>query len=68
MIHEKRWLNTKELAHEYDISIPTQERYRRAKMIPYTKIGGFIRYSRDKIEAWLEAHSFEATGANHAQY
>ena len=56
---DKKWLNTKELVMEFGIAESTQSRYRAQKSIPYSKIGGFIFYSREKIYAWFEEHSFE---------
>lgn len=61
-MNNKKWINTKELAEEFGISESTQSRYRSKKTIPYSKIGGFIFYSREKIYEWMEKHSFEADG------
>jgi len=61
-MNNNKWLNTKELACEYGIALSTQAKYRKNKFIPYIKLGGFIRYSREKIDDWLESHSFEPTG------
>lgn len=58
-----KWLNTKTMAMEFGIAESTQSRYRAEKSIPYSKIGGFIFYSREKIYEWLEKHSFEVEGA-----
>jgi len=57
------WLNTDTLAIEFGIAKSTQAKYRSEKTIPYSKVGGFIYYSRKKINAWIESHSFEAEGA-----
>jgi len=56
------WLNTETLEVEFGIAKSTQAKYRSEKTIPYSKIGGFIFYSRQKIYEWLERHSFEAEG------
>ena len=59
---DTHWLNTKTLEQEFGIAESTQAKYRAEKSIPYSKVGGFIFYSREKIYAWLERHSFEAEG------
>jgi predicted DNA-binding transcriptional regulator AlpA len=59
----KRWINPGELAEMFGIAKSTQAKMRSDKTIPYSKIGGFIYYSVEKIEAWLEAHSIEPKGA-----
>ncbi len=30
-----------------------------AKKIPYTKVGGVLRFYREKIDKWLEETSFD---------
>ncbi len=59
----KDWLNTQQLMQEFGIALSTQAKYRREKKIPYSKIGGFVYYSRAKINEWIESHMFEAKGA-----
>jgi len=54
--YKKEWLSTKELEEEFGFSIPTQDRMRRERTVPYSKVGRNIRYSRTKINAWLEDH------------
>jgi len=61
-MQNSQWLNTKTLQEEFGIAESTQAKYRAEKTIPYSKIGGFIFYSREKIYQWLERHSFEAEG------
>jgi len=56
------WLNPKKFEEEFGISESTQARYRSDKKIPYSKMGNFIYYSRAKIYAWFEQHSFETQG------
>lgn len=60
------WLDPKKLEEEFGISTDTQQKYRTEKKIPYSKIGGFIFYSRIKINEWLERHSFEANGRSNS--
>lgn len=56
----KDWLNTEQLRIEFGIALSTQAKYRKEKKIPYSKVGGFIYYSRAKINEWLEKHMFDA--------
>lgn len=53
---EKRWLNPEGLEEELVITTSTQAKMRMKKMIPYSKVGKFIRYDRLKINEWLEKH------------
>jgi len=62
LMSSNEWLNTKTLLEEFGIAVSTQAKYRQLKMIPYSKIGGFVFYSRTKINAWIEKHTFEADG------
>lgn len=57
------WINPKEFSKEFGMALSTQAKYRSKKKIPYSKIGGFILYSRKKINEWLESHTFEAVGS-----
>lgn len=52
----KRWLNQKEFAEEFGISVPTQAKMRKGNILPYSKLGGFIFYDRDLIDKVLENH------------
>lgn len=51
------WLNPRKFEQEFGMSLSTQATYRSKKKIPYTKVGGFIYYSRAKIDTWLLQHS-----------
>lgn len=62
LMSSNEWLNTKTLLEEFGIAVSTQAKYRQLKMIPYSKIGGFVFYSRTKINAWIEKHTFKADG------
>ena len=57
------WMNPKQLNDELGIAESTQARYRQKRVIPFSKVGGFIFYSRKKIYEWLENHNLEADGA-----
>ncbi len=56
-MNQKQWLNAEELFEEFGISIPSQNRYRAERKIPFAKVGRFIRYSRDDINTWFKNHT-----------
>ncbi len=57
---QKEWLTPDELKEEYDFSKSTQAKYRMARKIPFSKIGGrYIRYSRTEIDKWLRSNQVE---------
>lgn len=51
---KKDWLSPVELEQEFGLKTSTQNKMRMAKKIPYSKVGSFVRYSRVKINEWLE--------------
>lgn len=51
-----RWLNTTTFAEEFGIAPSTQAKMRKAKTLPYSKIGGFIFYDRNLIDKVFEEH------------
>ena len=66
MAKNSEWLNTDDLAAEFGIAKSTQAKYRSQKSIPYSKVGGFIYYSRELINNWLMQH-LVTTGASSEQ-
>ena len=58
-LKSKKWLDVEDCASEYGIAPSTQALYRRERKIPFSKVGGFIRYSRAKLDEWLESHTIE---------
>lgn len=56
------WMNPQQLFQEFGMAHSTQAKYRQNKTIPYSKVGGFIFYSRKKIYQWLEKHSIDTMG------
>ena len=50
---EKRFLNSKELAHYLGLKEPTIRDWIRQKRIPFHKLGKSIRFDRLQIESWL---------------
>jgi predicted DNA-binding transcriptional regulator AlpA len=59
MTETKEWLTPLELEEEYGFSRSTQSKYRMDRKIPFSKQGKFIRYSRSKINQWLEDSAIE---------
>ena len=53
-IPPKEWLSPLELEEEFGIKRSTQNKMRMKKIIPYSKLGKFVRYSRIKINQMLE--------------
>lgn len=48
------WISPIQLQQEYGFKINLQAKLRMDRKIPYSKVGKTIRYSRTKINAWLE--------------
>jgi len=51
---QKSWLTPIDLETEYGFSKSRQARLRMERKIPFSKIGNYIRYSREAINQWLE--------------
>jgi len=54
-----RWLTPKKLEEEYGFSINWQGKARMASSdsnLPFHKMGKFIRYDREEIDAWIKEH------------
>ncbi len=52
---KNEWLTPLDLEREYRLKISLQAKLRMDRKIPYSKINGkTIRYSRTKIDKWLE--------------
>jgi hypothetical protein len=54
--HKKEWLRPADLEIEYGILKSSQAKLRMDKKIPYSKIGNFVHYNREKINNWLNEH------------
>lgn len=54
MTHYTEWLTPQGLEDYYGFSKSRQARLRMEHKIPFSKIGSYIRYSRDEINQWLE--------------
>ncbi len=53
-IHVKEWLSQLGLEAEFGIKVSTQNKMRMAKILPYSKFGKRVFYSRSKINKMLE--------------
>ena len=53
-IMQKEWLTPKELESEFSISTSTQSKMRMNGIIPYHKIGKYVRYKRADINQWFD--------------
>ncbi len=54
MMQQNNWLTPTQLELEYSFSKSRQARLRMERKIPFSKIGNYIRYSREAINQWLE--------------
>ena len=53
---EMKLLTIKEVAQLLGVSPVTVHRYKREKGLPYIKIGNILRFDREDLWKWLEAH------------
>jgi hypothetical protein len=53
---QKRWLTPEDFFLEFDFSISRQAYLRMKRLIPYSKIGRYIRYDRIEIDKWFSDH------------
>ncbi len=53
---KNEWLTPDELYEEYKFSKSSQAKMRMKRLIPYVKVGRYIRYRRATINKWLEAN------------
>ena len=59
LLKTKKYLNPKELKKIYGFSIDNQAKLRADRKIPFSKIGRYIRYSRDEIDNWIQTNKVE---------
>jgi len=59
--YQKEWLTPRDLFEEYEFSESTQSKMRMRKDIPFSKVGGYVRYNRSTINQWLEDHHIETS-------
>jgi len=55
----KRWLTPDDFEQEFGMSKETQAKKRSAGDLPYSKIGRFIFYDRNKLDILLEKNNVE---------
>lgn len=53
----KRFLTPDELLEEYGFGKKWQDKMRSKKLIPFIKLGGYVRYDRQELDRWIEKHS-----------
>ncbi len=58
-LDELTWLDSKQLERFYGIKTGNQKHLRKAKLIPFAKVGHYIRYKKTDIESWLDSHIVE---------
>ena len=51
---QKQWLTPDDLQEEFAFSKSRQAKLRMERKIPFSKIGSYVRYSRDEINRRLE--------------
>jgi hypothetical protein len=56
----KRWLTIKDFEEEFGVASSTQAKMRKEKVLPYSKLGGFVFYDRHLIDKVLEDHTIGA--------
>ena len=59
-----RLLTVQELSEYLQIKPSTIYKKTCARQMPFTKIGGYLRFSRTKIDEWLEEQSFDPNASN----
>lgn len=52
----KPFLSPKEVELLYGFKLNTQAKWRMQKIIPYRKIGRFIRYEHQELKEWMNRH------------
>jgi predicted DNA-binding transcriptional regulator AlpA len=57
--NQKRWLNPKELYEEYGFTESNQAKLRMRRVIPFSKMGNYIRYDRYEIDRWIESNKVD---------
>lgn len=50
----KQWMTPDDVEQEFGIKKSTQNAWRHQKKIPYSKMGKFVYYSREKLYAMLD--------------
>ncbi len=53
---KKEWLTPNDLFEEFEFSKSSQAKMRMKRIIPFVKVGGFVRYSRTELEIWMRSN------------
>ena len=53
-LQNKEWLNPDEVERLYGFKKNTQAKWRMKNLIPYHKIGRFIKYNHDELRNWMK--------------
>lgn len=55
--NQKTWLTPDDVEQEYGFKKANQAIMRSNRKIPYHKVGGYVRYSREELDSWIRSHS-----------
>ena len=58
-LSEKNLLTPPDVEQLYSIKVSTQAKNRCLGKLPYIKMGGFIYYKKDELEAFICSHAVE---------
>ena len=61
--HAGRLLKPEEAAERLNVSLRFIRRLCHERRLPYTKIGKFVRFDADELEAWITAQRVEPANA-----
>ncbi len=54
-----RWMKPFDIEQELGFTEANQAQMRMKKRIPYCKVGGYVLYDRNKIDAWIKNHEVD---------
>ncbi len=55
-VHAKPLLRPEEAAERLNVSVRFIRRLCHERRVPYAKVGKFVRFDPDELEAWIVAH------------
>jgi excisionase family DNA binding protein len=58
-VHAGRLLKPEEAAERLNVSLRFIRRLCHERRLPYTKVGKFVRFDADELEAWITAQRVE---------
>jgi excisionase family DNA binding protein len=62
-VHAGQLLKPEEAAERLNVSLRFIRRLCHERRLPYTKVGKFVRFDADELEAWITAQRVEPTNA-----